>query len=266
MRNRWRNIGIVTAVLLATGVLAGPLRAWQTTRAAQQALAGGDASQKGLALRTLARARTRHADAIVLAALAGADAGLRNQAAYAISATHRVDLADPLRAAWDCEADLPVRGNMVFYWAQLVGPSAEPVLRPMLACPDIWIALGAAKGLLRQGHIEAVEPIFSLAVSSAARADARGELLNLAKPMAAMIGQRLAIADVPTDSWSVEQIAQLQAWWNEHITGRLLQDYLAWRASKPDQWQKANMLVHEWKSRFGGFLQMSRPEKTTPQP
>jgi hypothetical protein len=260
MRNRWRNLGIVAGVLLAIGVLVGPLRAWQRTRAARQALVGNDAGQKGLALRTLARARTSQADAIVAAALTGADTGLRNQAAYAISAAHRTDLAEPLRAAWDRESDLPVRSNMIFYWAQLAGPTAEPVLRAMLGSPDIWTVLGAAKGLLRQGHIEAVEPIFWLAADSAARADARGELLNLATPMAAMIGQRLAVADVPTDSWSAEQIGQLQAWWQGHISERLLRDYLAWRADKPDPWQKASMLVHEWKSRFGGFLQMSKSD------
>jgi hypothetical protein len=151
---------------------------------------------------------------------------------------------------------------MIYYWAQLAGPPAESILRPLLASDDPWMALGAAKGLLRLGDLGAGKQVFSVAGGRdrGLYLDARKELQSLAAPLAGMIGQKVGIADVRPAEWSAGQLSQFQAWWRTHVTPRLLRDYLAWRNDKPDQWQKANLLLHEWKGRFGGFLRMSEPQ------
>ena len=266
MRKGWLYLGVLAVVLLAAALLAGPVQTWHAVAVAQRQFRAGTPSQKRSALRDLARLRSPQGDAVVRAALADRNADTRNDATYAIGTSHRTDLAGDLRAAWQREPDRPIRGGMIYYWAQLAGPAAEPALRPMLASEDPWTALGAAKGLLRLGDLEAGEQVLSLAAGPDADlcVDARKELQSLAGPMAGMIGQKLEIADVRPVEWTVEQTARFQAWWRVHVTPRLLRDYLAWRNDKPDQWRKADLLLHEWKSRFGGFLRMSEAPGEVP--
>ncbi len=262
MRKRRRNILIAAGVLLAACILAGPVRGWYDVRAAERVFRGGDPARRTAALRQLASARSRRGDAVVREALCGSDAKIRRDAARAIGAACRTDMAAELQAAWQREADPPTRGSMIFYWAQLADRGAGPVLRPMMASDDPWTALAAAKALMRLGDSQATERVLSAAVGPGRgpdagwRIDARKELQSLAVPMAAMIGQKVEIAGVQPSEWSAEQGAQLRAWWRAHVTPRLLSDYLAWRTDKPDPWQKANLLLHEWKGRFSGFLRM----------
>jgi hypothetical protein len=245
--------------------VAGPVRAWRDVRAAEVMFRSGDPGRRALALRRLASGRTCRGDAVVREALCGPDARIRRDATRAIAAARRTDMAGELQAAWGREDDAPTRGSMVFYWAQVAGGSAELVLRPMMAGDEPWTAEAAAKALMRLGDPQAAEQVFSAAAGpgegpgSGWRIDARKELQSLAVPMAAMIGQKIEIADVQPVDWSAEQVAQLQAWWRVHVTPRLVRDYLAWRGHKPDPWQKANLLLHEWRGRFGGFLRMGEP-------
>jgi hypothetical protein len=206
MRKPWRNIAIGAGVLLAAGVVAGPVRAWRDVRAAEVMFRSGDPGRRALALRRLASGRTCRGDAVVREALCGPDARIRRDAARAIAAARRTDMAGELQAAWGREDDAPTRGSMVFYWAQVAGGSAELVLRPMMAGDEPWTAEAAAKALMRLGDPQAAEQVFSAAAGpgegpgSGWRIDARKELQSLAVPMAAMIGQKIEIADVqPVD-------------------------------------------------------------------
>jgi hypothetical protein len=265
MRKRWRNVGIAAGVLLAGAALAGPVRVWNDVRAAEGMYRRGEAGRRALALRHLASGRTGRGDAVVREALCGPDAKNRRDAARAICAARRTDLAAELQAAWQREADPPTRSSIIFYWSQLAGRAAEPILRPMMTGDEPWTALAAAKALMRLGDPQATERVLSAAAGpgtgpdSGWRVDARRELQSLAVPMAAMIGQKVEIAGAPPAEWSAEQVTELQAWWRVHVTPRLLSDYLAWRNDKPDSWRKADLLLHEWKGRFGGFLRTQEP-------
>ncbi len=67
-----------------------------------------------------------------------------------------------------------------------------------------------------------------------------------------MIGQVVPVGDArPVPA---AELAQLKEWWHTHVTWRLLQDHLAWRATRPESWNRASLLLHAWKSRGGGFL------------
>ncbi len=257
MRKRWRYVAIVAGMLVAGGVAVGPVRTWQQVRAAQRALASGVLRQQGMALRNLARLKNRRADAIVLETLAGTDAMLRCQATYGIWGSHRLDLADDLRAAWQKETDPSTRSEMLCYWAQLVGPAAGPMLQGWLASQDPWTALAAARAALRLGDLRGAEVLLSMAGGQGEpAARAQNELLGLAASLAGMIGQAVPAGEARP--LPPREVAQLREWWHAHVTPRLLHDYVAWRAAKPDQWNKASLLLHAWRSRFGGFLQMSR--------
>jgi hypothetical protein len=264
MRKVWRYFGIAAALLLVGALLYGPVQTWQEVRRAEQRVHAGSPSQRRSALRDLAHYRTRRADGSLHAALAAPDAATRNDAVYAIGTGHRADMAPDLLLAWSREPDSQTRSSMVYYWAQLVGPAAEATLQPLLASKDPWTALGAAKGLLRLGHLEAARQVLEVAggPDTELAVEARKELQSLVGPLAGMIGQKAEIADLRPAEWSPQQVSALDTWWQTHVTPRLLRDYLAWRNEKPDPWQMANLLLHEWKGRFSGFLRLSTPPQS----
>ncbi len=162
MRKGWRYIAIV-AVLAAGGLAVGPVWTWRGVRSAERAIAAGDPREQGLALRYLARLKEPRADAVVLAMLASPDAVLRRQATYAIAGAHRLDLAGDVQAAWRREADPATRSEMMYHWAQLVGPAAEPMLREWVSSRDPWMVLAAGRARLRQGDLQAAEMLLSMA-------------------------------------------------------------------------------------------------------
>lgn len=257
MRWRWQNLGIVAGLLLAVGLAIAPVKTWYEARAAQKAFdAAVDIEEKARALRALARSRVRAADATVRACLGSSDAAIRTHAAYAIRYADREDLADDLRSAWQREVDPACRGAMLFDWGLLAGPDVQPLLQAMLASQDPWTVLAAARVQLRWGVRQAAGPLFVLAVSpnAALRGVAQEELRYMLVPLATMIGQILPVPDVGPAAWSDEQVSVLKAWWEGCVTPRLLQDYASWRFDRPDAWNKANMLLHTWKSRVSGVL------------
>jgi hypothetical protein len=266
MQRSWRYLGILAGVLVAAALAIAPVRSWRQVRAAQQAFDAGNISQKGLALRSLAFLRTRHADATILASLASSDPALRTHAGYAISSTHRMDLAGDLLAAWQRETDPAVRSGMIFDWSQLVGPAAaEPLLAPLLASQDPWTLVAAARARMRWGDIAAANQVLALAAASepGQATLAQTELLYTTTPMAAMIGQALPVPDTRPPAWSAEQVGQFKDWWDAHITPQLLRDYAAWRLAKPAAWNKASLLLHTWRTHVKAFLPMAdAPEET----
>jgi hypothetical protein len=266
MQRRWRDVGILAGVVIAACLAIAPIRSWRQVRAAQQAFDAGNISQKGLALRSLAFLRTRYADATILAALASPDPALRTHAGYAISSTHREDLAGELLVAWQRETDPAVRSGMIFDWSQLVGPTAdEAVLAPMLASRDPWTLVAAARAKMRWGDIAAANQVLALAASAdpALATTAQTELLYTTTPMAVMIGQALPVPDTRPPAWSAEQVGQFKDWWDAHITPPLLRDYAAWRLAKPAAWNKASLLLHTWRTHVRAFLPMTdAPEET----
>lgn len=259
MRKRWRHLGMLAAGMLAAGLLAGPVQAWRHARAAEQTLLTGSPAQKQSALRDLARLGSGRADAVLREALTGSDTEVRRQAACAVGTIRRVDMAEDVRAAWMREPDDLSRSVILFQWALVTGPEAELLLRSMLASQDPWTVLGAAQGLLRRGYVEAAEPLLAMAggLEEGLRFKAQEELQTLAVPMGIMVGQRVEISVLQPGQWSAGQVAAFGGWWHRNVTPRLLRDYLAWRNHKPDDWRKADQLLHEWKGRSGGFLRGS---------
>jgi hypothetical protein len=264
MQRRWRNLGLLAGVLAAAALAIVPAQSWRQGRAAEHAFDTGNISKKGSALRSLARLRTRHGDAIVLEALSSPDPALRTHAGYAISSTDRMDLADELRAAWEREDEPAVRSGMIFDWTQLVEPdAAEPLLGPMLASQDPWTVLAAARARLRRGDPAAAEKVLSLAAAPdpALQNVAQKELLYMSAPMSAILGQILPVDDEHPALWSQEELSRVKAWWDGHITPRLLRDYAAWRLDKPDAWNKASVLVYAWRTRVKAVLPASEAEE-----
>jgi hypothetical protein len=155
---------------------------------------------------------------------------------------------------------------MIFDWSQLVGPAAaEPLLGPMLTSQDPWTVVAAARARLRWGDPAAAGRVFSLAAAAdpGLRTSAQNELLGMALPLAAMIGQTLPIPDTRPPAWCAEQVTQFAAWWDAHITPQLLRDYAAWRLDRPDAWNKASLLLHTWRTRVKAVLPMTEAEGET---
>jgi hypothetical protein len=265
MRRRWRNLGFLVGVLAVAALAVAPALSWWKFRTARHVFETGNISKKGSALRSLAHLRTGRGDAMVLAALSSPDPALRTHASYAISSTDRTDLAEDLRTAWERETEPAIRSGMIFDWTQLVeSDAAQPLLGPMLASQDPWTVLAAARAKLRQGDSTAAEKVLSLAAAPdpALRSVAQKELLYMSAPMAAMLGQVLPV-DAHLASWSQEDLSRVRAWWEGHITPRLLQDYATWRLEKPDAWNKASVLVYAWRTRVKAVLPATEAEETS---
>jgi len=264
MANR-RRIALWCAALLALVVTAAlaaapARRLYKATKAARR-LRTGDERSRGKALRELAKLRLARADRLVTQALQDPAPSLRAAAAYAIFRAKRKDLAGLMLEASQREQVGRIRCDMLYYWAQLAGPSCEARLSELLGSEDSWTALGAAMGLLRRGQKDAVGIVFAFAAlgEPQLKKRAQAELQALIHPMATLIGQPLPAGLAPGSMWSAQHVAAVEAWWKVHVTRRLLSDWLAWKSKKPYYWMRVRLLQHEWDKHAGDFLRTARP-------
>jgi len=254
-----RTIAVILVALLAVaGLVVGPAlqqryRLWRLERK----LAAESVETRIKALRRLARLRLGEADTLVLDRLFNsADPQLRAGAARAIWRARRCDLADHLRRALATESDGEVRSALVWYWIDLSGDKAAAAARRMLQSPDRWTRLGAATGLLWRGDPSAADVLFNLSLNKQHRLAgiAQRQLAYFASPLAEMIGQPLPVDAARAGAWSPREVELLRRWWTDHVTRRLLGDWLAWKRNKPEYWWLARLLQHEWDANAPGFL------------
>ena len=118
----------------------------------------------------------------------------------------------------------------------------------LLSSAEPWTRLGLAKGLIRLGRLEAADELFRLAVAgdSQLRENAHLELQSLALPMAAMTGAALPVLPIRYGAWTDLHVKGLHKWWTWRISERMLTDYLAWQAHKPERWIRVKHLHRRW--------------------
>lgn len=254
---------VILGVLLAGGGLAAvpgydQYKAWQ----AERLYRSGNSDAKRVALRSLAKLPTSRSRRVIREALSDRIPAARVAAGNAVFVGGLTGLAEDLWQAAQRETDGSVRAGMIVAWSQIVGDSARQRLRDLAGSPDPYARFGAIKGMLRLGDADVAKDMFVFAMDADRfkRRDAQRELLLLAQPIGQMIGQQIRVPNAKAGSWSPQDVAELQAWWQSHVTPRLLKDYLAWRYDRPEYWKKVDSLLHEWHKRAPGFLRTAGEE------
>lgn len=262
-----RNKHIVQLLLLvglvaAASVAASPIYNQIQALLAESTYRQGDETARRTVLRKLGKLDTFRSRCVLRLALNDPDRRVRSAAAVAIFAGGMEDLADDLWATQQREPDSRTREQMILSWAQMVGPAAREPVQVLLTSPDEYVRLGATRALVRLGDVTAADSLFAFAADSdrSLRYNAQRDLLSLSSAMGDMIGQPI---DPPADTagqWQATDLTDLQAWWAQHVTARLLQDYLTWRYEKTEYWRKVHSLLHEWHTLAPNFLRSDEEE------
>lgn len=169
-------------------------------------------------------------------------------AGYAAMRLGDLELLPILQARADEAPDDPTRAAMITYAARLSDSDARlsDWLSRGVASSEPWRQVGSAAGLMHIGRVEAGGLLIAAARSNDAEIAgyAMRELAWAAAPMASAIGRPIAWLDsetLPTDSASIDQLEQF---WREHVTTKLLNDVLARLTLRDRDWVEMGRLIH----------------------